>query len=157
MIYKMNGYRNSIPMYQFPIKLDLGAGQYPKEGFVRMDFDPNNVDICWDITNGIPLPNDSVSELFTSHFLEHLIPTDLHYVLMEMLRVCQNGARVEIIVPYGETEQGHLPCHYSRITESTMKAWANWRQETDQSRYELQEIKRDGYHLIGIFKIVKNN
>jgi predicted SAM-dependent methyltransferase len=156
MIYKMNEYRNKVPMFQFPIKLDLGAGQYPKEGFVRLDFDPNGTDIVWDITRGIPLPNNSVSELFTSHFLEHLIPTDFHYVLMEMWRVCQNGATVEIKVPHGDTPEGHLPCHYNRLTENTMKAINQWFPHSDQNYWDLQEIKREEYHLIGIFKIVKN-
>lgn len=155
MEYKMDNYKNKVPILNFPIKLDMGAGQYPKEGFVRLDFDPQGTDIVWDLKDGIPLPDNSVEELFSSHTLEHFNPTNLHYLLMEMLRVCKNGARVEIIVPYGDTAQGHLPCHYSKITEQTMNAWANWRQETDPSRYELQEIKREDYHLIGIFKVIK--
>lgn len=150
----METYLNNIPMLNFPIKLDLGAGQYPKEGFTRMDKDPNGTDIIWDITQGIPLPNNSVEELFTSHFLEHMTPTDFHYVLMEIWRVCTNGAKVTIKVPHGNTPEGHLPCHYNRITEETMKAIGQWFGK-EESRWELLDVRREEYHLIGEFQIVK--
>jgi hypothetical protein len=162
MIYKMNSYRNRIPNLgtYSDLKIDLGSGRYPKEGFIRMDFDPEGTDIIWDITNGIPLPDGSVGELFTSHFLEHLNMTDLHYVLMEMFRVCQNGATIEIKVPHGDTPEGHLPGHYSRLTEATMKALHQWfphpgSAHASNSYWDLQEIRREDYHLIGIFKIIK--
>lgn len=153
-MYKMDGYKNRIPMLQFPIKLDVGAGQYPKEGFVRMDFDPQGTDIIWDIKDGIPLPDSSVEELYSSHFFEHFLPTDFHYILMEVWRVCMNGAKVEIRVPYGNTWQGHLPCHYNRSTEETMEAIGNWFPE-ETNRFELVGIERDGIHLTGKYIVRK--
>lgn len=152
-IYRMENYRNRIPFLNFPVKIDLGAGQYPKEGFLRLDFDPNNTDIIWDITQGIPLPDNSVSELYSSHFLEHLTPTDFHYVLQEISRVCQPNAPVTLKVPHGDTPQGHLPCHYMRITEATMEGIGLWFPE--ESKIELQSIRREEYHLIGEFIIRK--
>lgn len=149
----MNSYKNKIPRLGDNLKIDLGAGDYPKEGFITIDFD-GKADIVWDCRDGIPLPDGSVSELYTSHFLEHFEPTDFHYILMEMWRVCANGALVEIKVPHGDTPQGHLPCHYKRITEDTMHAIHNWFPE-ENNRYELQSIERQEYHLIGKFIIRK--
>lgn len=153
-MYKMDGYKNRIPMIQFPAKIDLGAGQYPKEGFTRIDFDTQGTDIIWDIKDGIPLPDGSVEELYSSHFLEHFLPTDFHYILMEIWRVCQNGAKVEIRLPHGDTPQGHLPCHYNRSNEATMEAIGNWFPD-ENNRFEVQSIERDGIHLIAKYIIRK--
>ena len=159
--YRMNEYRNKVPMFTFPIKVDLGAGQYPTPGFVRLDFDPVGTDIVWDITNGIPLPDGSVSELYTSHFLEHLIPTDLHMVLQEIWRVCAPDAMVTIKLPHGDTPAGRLPCHYSYWTESAMQAINDWfphegHPDYNGNYFDVQKIWREEpYHLLGLYKIIK--
>ena len=161
MIYRMEGYNNRVPMFTFPIKLDLGAGQYPQPGHVRIDRDPNSTDIIWDITQGIPLPDGSVCELYTSHFLEHLTPTDLHYVLQEMWRVCANGAKVTIKVPHGDTWAGKLPCHYNFWTEASMQAINEWfphqgHPQYNGNYYDVKRIWREEpCHLIAEYGIVK--
>lgn len=160
MTYRMEGYRNRIPVIVFPCKIDLGAGQYPQPGFTRIDFDPHGTDIVWDITNGIPLPDDSVCELFTSHFLEHLVPTDAHYVLKEIFRVCAHGAKVTIKLPHMDTPEGRLPCHYSFWNEDTMRAIDQWLPHTGHPHsngdfFDVQNISRIEYHVIGEFRVVK--
>lgn len=161
-MYKFDLYRNKLPLLQFPIKLDVGAGAYPQPGFVRLDNDPcgGATDIVWNICNGIPLPDSSVSELYTSHFLEHLVPTDVHVVLQEMWRVCINGAKVTIKLPHGDTPEGRLPCHYSYWTEHNMRAIHQWfphegHPQYNGNYYDLQKVYRVEYHLIGEFLIVK--
>jgi len=164
MTYRMDSYRNTIPMLTFPIKLDVGAGAYPKEGFVRLDFDPcgGATDIVWDIaTGGIPLPNGSVSELFSSHFLEHLTPTDLHFVLQECWRVCANGAKVTLKVPHGDTWAGRLPCHYAYWNEAAMQAINEWfphegHPDYNGNYWDVKKIWTEPpYHLIAEYEIVK--
>lgn len=155
MTYPMDTYRNRVPMLQYPIRVDLGAGQYPQPDFVRVDFDPVGADICWDIKNGIPLPDRSVSELYTSHFLEHLTPIHYHYVLQEMFRVCQDGAKVTIKLPHGDTPEGKLPCHYNRFVEDDMHAINIWFPHEQGTYWDLQEVSRDGIHVIGVFLLVK--
>lgn len=155
MTYKMDTYKNRIPILTFPVRIDLGAGQYPQPGFVRLDFDPNGADIIWDVKDGIPLPDRSVSELYTSHFLEHLAPTDYHYVLQEMFRVCADGATVTIKLPYGDLPEGGLPCHYNKFRENDMLAINIWFPHDQGTYWDMQSVTRDGIHLIGIFRIVK--
>jgi predicted SAM-dependent methyltransferase len=155
MTYKMDSYKNRVPMLQFPIRLDLGAGQYPQPGMVRLDFDPLGTDIVWDVKDGIPLPDCSVSELYTSHFLEHLAPTDYHYVLQEMFRVCTHMARVTIKLPYGDLPEGALPCHYNRFKEADMEAINIWFPHHMGTYWDLKSVSRDGIHLVGEFVIVK--
>jgi hypothetical protein len=164
MTYPMDSYRNKVPILAFPIRLDVGAGAYPQPGFVRLDFDPCNgaTDIVWDIAiAGIPLPDQCVSELFTSHFLEHLKPTDLHFVLQEMWRVSANGATVTIKVPHGDTAAGRLPCHYNYWNEAAMQAVGDWFPNPGVPNYNgnYWKLKRiwtePPYHLLGEFTIIK--
>ncbi len=163
VIYPMEGYTNDVPMLEFPIRLDLGAGAYPRDGFVRMDKDRSEggTHIIWDISRGIPLPNGSVSELWTSHFLEHLIEPHAHYVLQEMWRVCIDGALVTIKVPHEDTPEGHLPGHYSFWNERKMQAIHQWFPHEGHDHYngnywDLQRIWREEpCHLIATYKIVK--
>lgn len=159
----MEGYVNDVPMLTFPIRLDLGAGAYPREGFVRMDRDRSSggTHICWDIALGIPLPNGSVSELWTSHFLEHLVPTDVHYVLQEIWRVCADNALVTIKLPHGDTPAGRLPCHYSYWNEAAMQAIHDWFPHKGHPDYngnfwDVQRIWREEpYHLLAEYRIAK--
>lgn len=159
----METYRNRVPILRdLPIRLDLGAGAYPQPGFVRMDQDPcgGATDIVWNMLHGIPLPDWSVIELYTSHCLEHFAPTDVHYILQEMWRVCAPNAKVTIKLPHGDTPEGHLPCHYMRWTEDTMRAIGQWfpppgHSEHNGNWWNLERIRRESYHLIGEFTIIK--
>lgn len=154
---------NRVIVKEFPLKLDLGCGEYKQIGFHGFDWGEYGQEIKWNIKNGIPLPDNCVIELFTSHFLEHLNREDMYNTLAEMLRVCQNGAKVTIKVPHGETPEGHLPCHYQLLTEVDMLAIEqNWKPHYEAknrdypSAYKLiKEPYRDGYHLIAEFKINK--
>lgn len=131
----------------------MGAGPYPQEGYVTLDF-AEPADILWDLKDGIPLPDNSVSELFTSHTLEHFEATDIHFILLEILRVCQNDAKVTIIVPHAATWEGNIPPHYSLWDETRMEAINIWRHKGD-AHLELVSTKREDYSLYGYFKAVK--
>ena len=152
---------NRVIVREFPMKLDLGCGEYLKDGYRGMDWNEYGQDIKWNIKNGIPLPDNSVCDLYTSHFLEHLNWEDFYNTIAEILRVCQNGAKLTIKVPHGDTIEGHLTCHYIRITEMTLKAIARnwpWDKVNDpnyKSPFELLKVWREEYHLIGEFKINK--
>jgi hypothetical protein len=152
---------NRVVVPEFPIKLDLGCGPFLKPGFRGMDWADYGQHIVWDAKHGIPLPDNSVCEFFTSHFMEHLEPTEFHYVLHEIWRVCQNGCPLTIKVPAGDTWQGKLPCHYSRIDEQTMEAIDHWLRDPmatgapDINYIELIKCYRFEYHLIGEFIVHK--
>lgn len=155
------GHKNKVPILQFPIKLDLGAGNYSPPEHVRLDFDDSNSpEIVWNVCHGIPLPDSSVCELFTSHFLEHLTRTDAHFVLQEIFRICQSGAKVTIKLPHADTPEGKLPCHYSMWDEDSMRAINQWLPHEGQPLYngnyfDLKEVSRVSYHLIGVFEVCK--
>ncbi len=161
----MDAYKNRVPVLQFPIRLDLGAGNYPRQepDWIRMDADPCNgaTHIIWDAKKGIPLPDGCVRELYTSHFLEHLAPVDLHFVLMECFRVCAHTAKAMIRVPHGNSAAGRLVCHYSFFTEETMQAIGDWLKEPGKPDYtgdcwDVQRIWTEPpYHLCAEYVILK--
>ena len=88
------------------IKIDLGCGGNKHEGCFGIDWSRENsdADIIADLNNGIPLLDNTVDEVFTSHFLEHI--GDLIGMMKEIHRVCKNGARVHIWVPHGLNRMG---------------------------------------------------
>jgi hypothetical protein len=60
------------------VKLDLGSGSTPAEGFEGVDR-MQSAQHCVDLTTGVPWPwaDDSIEALRCSHFIEHIPATDL--------------------------------------------------------------------------------
>lgn len=135
---------------QFPIQLDLGCGKNVIEGFVGMDKLDFGQEIVWDINHGIPLPDNSVSKLHSSHMLEHIRPEDLPNFFSEIVRVCVPDAWATIIVPHADTDEAHYLCHYSLWNESKMRGVVK-----DSPNIEIREMTRDGIHFISELIIKK--
>ncbi|MEK7526420.1 MAG: methyltransferase domain-containing protein [Patescibacteria group bacterium] len=82
-------------------KVQIGGGRHPKKGYLNIDIFPP-ADVIYDIREGIPLKNDSVSFIFNEHFLEHLdYPISVKKVIKECLRVLKPGGKLVIGVPDG--------------------------------------------------------
>jgi predicted SAM-dependent methyltransferase len=83
--------------------LDLGCGPNTHSEFINFDYSWHpGVDICWDVTRGLPLLSQSVKGIFTEHCLEHLTLETTDYVLKECWRVLRPGGTIRIVVPDGE-------------------------------------------------------
>jgi predicted SAM-dependent methyltransferase len=81
------------------ICIDVGAGEKRGEnGWTTIDLN-RNCDIYWDLRNGLPFPDATVSKIYTSHFLEHLTFAESKQFLGECLRVLRKGGSVSICVP----------------------------------------------------------
>lgn len=61
------------------MRLDLGSGNKPAHGFLGVDRVKGLTDYAVDLVDGRPWPfeNDSVEELFSSHFIEHIPAVDV--------------------------------------------------------------------------------
>lgn len=81
------------------IKLDLGCGSSKRIGFVSLDLLPE-ADIQWDIRWGIPFGDNSVIEIRSDHFLEHLELPMVVKVLHECRRVLVPGGVLDFTVPH---------------------------------------------------------
>lgn len=85
------------------LKLDLGCGPNKKEGFVGVDvlsFD-GKVDKVFDLRKTPwPWKSDSVAEVHSSHFIEHLTGEERVAFFNELYRVMAKGAKATIVVPH---------------------------------------------------------
>ena len=80
------------------IWLELGSG--PKKGsngWTTVDL--VGADIAYDLRKGIPLPNNSVDRIYTSHMLEHIPYKSLVLFLNECFRVLKIGGELSVCVP----------------------------------------------------------
>jgi hypothetical protein len=84
------------------LRLDLGCGPRPREGFVGVDvrgYGNADILVC-DLRGTWKWEDDSVEEAFSSHFVEHLTAPERIHFANELHRVLKPGASAEIIVPH---------------------------------------------------------
>lgn len=79
------------------MKLDIGAGDFPKDGYTTVDpFTGADIQApMWDI----PLPDNSIDEIVTDHALEHILKAQVVPTLKEWRRLLKPGALAVVVVP----------------------------------------------------------
>lgn len=83
--------------------LNIGCGPNTLDHCINLDYEWHpRIDICWDVTRGIPLPDGAVSGIFSEHCFEHLPVESMGAVLRECYRVLVPGGHVRIVMPDGE-------------------------------------------------------
>ncbi|NEQ47613.1 MAG: methyltransferase domain-containing protein [Leptolyngbya sp. SIOISBB] len=82
-----------------PIRLDLGCGSIKREGFIGIDLSSRS-DLPWNIEWGIPFPDNSIAEIRSDHFLEHLDLVQVIATLKECKRVLIPGGILDFSVPH---------------------------------------------------------
>lgn len=99
-----------------PTKLNLGCGSLRKPGFIGVDIgNGDGVDVQMDVLEFLrTLRTESVSAIYSRHFLEHLLPDQLRELLIEADRVLAPGGELEFIVPHFSN-----PYFYSDPTHRT--------------------------------------
>lgn len=86
---------------RFMLKLNVGGGKNHArvEGWTIVDL-RDSADVRVDIAKApLPFADGSVSNIFSSHTLEHIRPQELGHVLAEFRRVLAPGGRLRIGVP----------------------------------------------------------
>ena len=83
--------------------VNLGCGPNTNSNFVNLDYNWRpGIDVCWDVTRGLPFSDGHCGGLFTEHMLEHLEFDEACALLHECARVLQPGATIRVVVPDGE-------------------------------------------------------
>lgn len=82
--------------------LNVGCGPYPRAGFINIDYAWRpGVNLCWDITRGLPIDSESSPGIFSEHCIEHIDIAQFRELANEFYRVlCPRGV-ARIIVPDG--------------------------------------------------------
>ncbi len=81
-----------------PILLELAPGGRKMKGWTTVGLAEAS-DIRMDLSNPLPLPDNSVTQIYSAHFLEHLHYPDLVNLLCECCRVLQPGGFFKVAVP----------------------------------------------------------
>lgn len=103
------------------LKIDIGGGKRPREGFINLDLVHGEGVYKRRLQDGIPVSDNSVDELFSSHTLEHIHTLDRISCMNECFRVLKPGGTFEIIVPIiGYTDSNNIG-HYI----NSCSAWAD--------------------------------
>jgi predicted SAM-dependent methyltransferase len=99
------------------IKLELGSGaKKGTNGFTTVDI--YGADIHRDLRLGIPLKNNTVSAIYTSHMLEHIPYQQLIPFLKECLRVLKTGGSISVCVPNSRNYiQAYIEKRNFRLTD----------------------------------------
>jgi predicted SAM-dependent methyltransferase len=81
------------------MKLDIGCGRSPKAGYIGVDIvadtHPDIVAPMWEI----PVSDNTVDEIFSTHALEHVSKNQVIPTLREWLRLLRPGGKARIEVP----------------------------------------------------------
>jgi predicted SAM-dependent methyltransferase len=81
------------------LRLNLGCGEYPLTGFVNVDAEPYaGVDLVAQVPP-LPWPDDSATEIWAGHFLEHLDRGRGAELLAEAYRILVPGGTLGVVVP----------------------------------------------------------
>jgi SAM-dependent methyltransferase len=102
------------------IKLDIGCGKVPAEGFIGIDSIDFGQKHVLDVRQGLPYGDDTVDEVRSSHFVEHLTGAERVPFFNELYRVMKKRARAVIVTP----NWSH-PCAYGDPTHAwpPMSGW----------------------------------
>jgi SAM-dependent methyltransferase len=95
-----------------PIKLNLGVGRRPRDGYYGLDWiEMPGVDLVADLNEPLSeLPDNSVEAVYTHHTFEHVV--NFLPLLKEIHRVVVPDGVVEVVVPHFSNPYGYSdPTH----------------------------------------------
>ena len=85
-------------LHNAEVKLNLGSGSTKgKNGWVNVDL--FGADINHDLTKGVPLDDNTVDAVYSSHVFEHIPYRDLLHVIKEIRRILKPGGKLLVCVP----------------------------------------------------------
>lgn len=83
--------------------LDVGCDVNTDPDFCCLDYQwQPGIDVCWDVTRGLPFDTGYIGGIYTEHMLEHIDFANGCALLKEFRRVLRPGGTARIIVPDGE-------------------------------------------------------
>lgn len=124
------------------LKLNLGSGYKRMYGYVNIDNDSRTKpDILRNVERGLPFSDSTVDEVFTSHFLEHVEPDLIHFVMSEIWRVLVQFGKLKVIVPINKG-WANSPEHKCPFGEQSHLFFTVWNR--DNYKFKLVEKKITG-------------
>ena len=117
---------------QSEIMLELGSGpKKGKNGWTTVDL--SGADVNWDLRKGIPLKNNSVARIYSSHLLEHIPYKELMGFLKECKRVLRTDGVFSVCVP----NAGLRIREYANGSEIQIPEMPDWAAVSTGSRIDV--------------------
>lgn len=134
------------------LKIDLGCGDrehnaeiHGLEGYIGIDIIDYNQEIVWNIEESIPLPDNSCTNIFCSHVIEHI--DNLIGLMNECWRILKPEGELYIICPHRDNDNAYLVHHIRRIDKKTLEAfdysWSpkkEWNKDYDILPWKIKEL-----------------
>ena len=125
-----------------PIRLDIGCGNCTKAGCIGMDKIDFGQEILWDLDNDIPLPDNSVEYIYSSHFVEHLDQRQIENLFVEMSRVLKDKGIIEVRCPHDKTIIKYYTSHFSEWNMDRVKGIVQgW--SYGNGTFTIEELRED--------------
>lgn len=128
------------------IFLEIGAGEKKGSGkWVTLDI-TNTCDLFWDLTKGLPFPDESVSKIYSSHLFEHFSYRDGQKLLDECMRVLKPGGTFSICVPNSRI---YIEAYMGLRTLDDKQFFTGWKpayNNTTKIDYVNYVAHLDGHH-----------
>lgn len=142
-IYFYNKKKISEILKQDNIKLELGSRE-KKPGWTVIDL-AEGADLRLGLTKPLSFPDNSITEIHSEHFFEHLTIEEIKFCLNECFRILKKGGEISFSVPDFE-RACHLYCEEKEF--STKRFWMlpnpNWcKSKMDELNFL---IYANGYH-----------
>ena len=87
------------PVPSEPLRLDVGCGKTKMDGWEGIDSIDFGQKHVHDVRKGLPFADNSLSEVRSSHFVEHLTGQERIAFFNELWRVMKDGATAQIVTP----------------------------------------------------------
>jgi predicted SAM-dependent methyltransferase len=81
------------------LNYNFGSGTSRRQDFISVDKYIPEADEHWDLTEPLPLADQSVDNIFSAHFIEHLSRDEWHSLRKEWDRVLKQGGTIELYCP----------------------------------------------------------
>jgi predicted SAM-dependent methyltransferase len=130
-------------------KLQIGAGENNKPGWLNSDIEPLNGQIYLDATERFPIPDSSINYVYSEHVIEHISYEQGLSMLKESYRILAPGGKVRVATPnlnkflslFNEEKSPEMQTYMvDKI------AWHEWPSTPDPSCYILNQQLREWGH-----------
>jgi predicted SAM-dependent methyltransferase len=80
--------------------INVGCGPNTHTEFINLEYNwQPGIDLCWDLTKGLPFQDRSMSGIFSEHCLEHFSLPTARLVVDDLFRILSPGGTIRIVVP----------------------------------------------------------
>jgi SAM-dependent methyltransferase len=117
------------------VNVNLGSGEKPAD-YIGIDKQCHeNVDLCYNLDEGIPLPAESIDKIRAVNILQFLKNENRVQIMEEVARVLKKGGVFEAEAPATEGREAFMPCYKSFWNEVVFKYFA----DGEEAKFEVVE------------------